>query len=89
VKGEVVQLKSGGPLMTVETSQPVHHFTLFGRKIERAAYVPCVWFDSDSREFLREKFAPEQLQTCPSMSGMSFKDLRNFELEATARRITK
>lgn len=87
--GDVCQLKSGGPLMTVQTYQPEHHFTLFGRQIQRKAYVICQWYVDEEKDFIATKFLPEQLQIVPSMSGMSFKQLKNFEIEATARRISK
>lgn len=35
--GEVVQLKSGGPLLTVQRLDPEN------------MYVQCVWFDGDSK----------------------------------------
>jgi uncharacterized protein YodC (DUF2158 family) len=87
--GDVVQLKSGGPLMVIERSQEAHSFKLFGYEIERKAYVICQWFETEERAYVREKFLPEQLQVMPSLSGMSFKELKSFELEAAARRIQK
>ena len=89
--GEVVQLKSGGPLMTVQRSQEAHCFKILGYEIERKAYVICEWYDDDEKmkDFVTSRFLPEQLQVVPSLSGMNFKELKNFELEATARRIAK
>lgn len=87
--GEVVQLKSGGPLMTVQRYQEAHCFKFLGYEIERKAYVICEWFEAEERAYVRERFLPEQLQVVPSLSGMNFKDLKNFELEAAARRIAK
>lgn len=87
--GEVVQLKSGGPLLTIQTYQPEHHFTLFGYRIERKAYVICQWWDTDAEDFSTVRLLPEQLQTVPALSNMSFKELKDFEIEATARRISK
>ena len=76
--------------MTVMTFQPAHFFTLFGRKIEHAAYVICQWYDGeDTKDYMRDTFLPEQLQVVPSLSDMSFRELKSFELEATARRINK
>jgi uncharacterized protein YodC (DUF2158 family) len=87
--GEVVQLKSGGPLMVIERNQEAHSFKLFGHEIERKAYVICQWFESEERAYVRKRFLPEQLQVVPSLSGMNFKELKNFEIEAAARRIAK
>jgi uncharacterized protein YodC (DUF2158 family) len=88
--GEVVQLKSGGPLMVIERSQEAYTFKLFGYEIERKAYVICEWYDADdTKYYVRDRFLPEQLQTVPSMSNMSFRELNDFEIEATARRINK
>jgi uncharacterized protein YodC (DUF2158 family) len=87
--GEVVQLKSGGPLMTVQTYQPEHCLTLFGHQIERKAYVICEWYDDETKDYVTDRFLPEQLQVVPSLSHMSFKELKAFEIEATARRINK
>ena len=76
--------------MTIQTFQPAHFFTLFGRKIERRAYVICEWYDDgELKDYCVSKFLPEQLQVVPSLSDMSFKELKSFELEATARRINK
>jgi uncharacterized protein YodC (DUF2158 family) len=88
--GEVVQLKSGGPLMTVKRHQEAHCFKFLGYEIERKAYTICEWCDADdTKDYIRGRFLPEQLQVVPSLSGMNFRDLKNFELEAAARRISK
>jgi uncharacterized protein YodC (DUF2158 family) len=89
--GEVVQLKSGGPLMTVKRHQEAHCFKFLGYEIERKAYAICEWYDDDKRirDFVTSRFLPEQLQVVPSLSDMNFRDLKNFELEAAARRISK
>ena len=63
----------------------LHKF--LGYEIERKAYAICTWWETEERAYVREKFLPEQLQVVPSLSGMSFKELKNFELEAAARRI--
>lgn len=87
--GEVVQLKSGGPLMVIERNQEAHSFKFFGYEIERKAYVICKWWKAEDGVYVWEKLLPEQLQVVPSLSGMSFKELKSFELEAAARRIVK
>lgn len=88
--GEVIQLKSGGPLMTVKRHQEAHCFKFLGYEIERKAYVICEWYDADdTKYYVQDRFLPEQLQTVPSMSNMSFRELKDFEIEATARRIQK
>ena len=75
--------------MTVQTYQPIHHFTFFGRKLERPAYVICQWWNEHRKAYVVSKFLPEQLQIVPSLSDMSFRELKSFEPEAAARWINK
>ena len=86
IRGEVVQLKSGGPLMTVETSQEVYYFKILGYKLERPAYVVCEWFDVDEKDYMQQRFHPEQLQVRSlDLNRMDFKNLREFERDAIRR----
>jgi uncharacterized protein YodC (DUF2158 family) len=57
--GDVVRLKSGGPIMTI--TGIVSEWTgLFNRK-PRIAWIWCSWFDQTDR-CRKETFAPEQLE---------------------------
>ena len=86
--GEVVQLKSGGPLMTVEIASEAKYFRLFGHNIERTPYVICSWFDANGKIFTTRKFSPEQLKTCQiDLLKMDFKNMREFELETVRRSV--
>jgi uncharacterized protein YodC (DUF2158 family) len=86
IAGDVCQLKSGGPLMTVETFQPIRHLKILGYKLERPAYVTCVWYERENLDYVRDDFLPAQLQLVTAPKEMTFRELREFERSATARR---
>jgi len=54
--GDKVQLKTGGPIMMVESNQ------VLTRTEGRPIYVDCVWFDeAKSNEAIRDSFDQELL----------------------------
>ena len=70
--GDIVQLKSGGPLMTVEREHMAPDDLLRGTSVRR---LTCVWFvkasrpamlssmmEGDEGEFRRQDFCPRALQ---------------------------
>jgi uncharacterized protein YodC (DUF2158 family) len=84
--GEVVQLKSGGPLMTIQRFQEAHCFRILGYEIERKAYVICEWYDADEKDYVVSRFLPEQLQVrALDLNKMDFRNLREFERDALRR----
>jgi uncharacterized protein YodC (DUF2158 family) len=59
--GDTVQLKSGGPMMTVEHA---------GNYADGVFRVLCTWFDSAGK-FQRKAFPPETLKAATSSSCSS------------------
>lgn len=58
--GDVVQVKSGGPKMTVDV-------------VIKDGEVTCVWFD-DQGNLLRDYFRTITLQNCKEISGFNLTD---------------
>jgi uncharacterized protein YodC (DUF2158 family) len=53
--GDLVQLKSGGPVMTIKTTADYH------QEINTVGHI-CTWYDSDNPGYKSLPFVPETLE---------------------------
>lgn len=65
-EGDTVRLKSGGPLMTVESVGPIAIAATATRTVSSSvSKVQCVWFEG--KKLLRNSFLPNTLEADDGM----------------------